>query len=108
MFVLDRSIREKLFSFNVPQISMEMDDNMSKNISISELKTALRQMRKTASPGLDGIPVTLYLKLFDLIAPQMIEIFNSILQNEVPTRSMCTKEKYLCYVQTTNVLKQTM
>ena len=89
-FVLDRSICEKLFSFNVPQISREMDDNMSKDISISELKTALRQMRKTASPGLDGIPVTLYLKLFDLIAPQMIEILNSILQNEVPTRSMRT------------------
>ena len=80
-FVLDRSICEELFSFNVPQISREMDDNMSKDISISELKTALRQMRKTASPSLDGIPVTLYLKLFDLVAPQMIEIFNSILQN---------------------------
>jgi len=67
-----------------------MDNDMSKDISFSELKTALRQMRKTASPGLDGIPVTLYLKLFDLVAPQMIEIFNSILQNEAPTRSMRT------------------
>ena len=63
---------------------------MSKDISVSELKTALRKMRKTASPCLDGIPVTLYIKLFDLIAPQMIEIFNSILQNEVPRRSMRT------------------
>ena len=60
------------------QISREMDDIMSKDISNSELKIALRQMRKTASPGLDGIPVTLYLKLFNLVAPQMIQIFSSI------------------------------
>ena len=67
-----------------------MDDNLSKDVSYSELKTALRQMRKAASPGMDGIPVTLYLQIFDLVAPQMIEVFNLIVQKEVPTRSMRT------------------
>ena len=89
-FVLDRNICDELFSFNVPKISMEMNDNLSKDISYSELKTALRQMRKAASPGMDGIPVTLYLKLLDLIAPQLIEVFNSIIRDEAPTRSMRT------------------
>ena len=67
-----------------------MDADMSKDISYFELKTALRQMRKAASPGLDGIPVTLYLRLIDLLSPQLIEIFNSIIRNEAPTRSMRT------------------
>ena len=89
-FVLDRNICDELFSFDVPKISMEMNDNLSKDISYSELKTALRQMRKAASPGMDGIPVTLYLKLLDLIAPQLIEVFNSIIRDEAPTRSMRT------------------
>ena len=89
-FVLDKKICDELFGFNVPQISKEMDDNLSKDVSYSELKTALRQMRKAASPGMDGIPVTLYLQIFDLVAPQMIEVFNSIVQKEVPTRSMRT------------------
>ena len=89
-FVLDRNICDELFSFYVPKISKEMDDNLSKDISYSELKTALRQMRKAASPGMDGIPVTLYLKLLDLLAPQLIEVFNSIIRDEAPTRSMRT------------------
>ena len=89
-FVLDRNICDELFSFYVPKISKEMDDNLSKDISYSELKTALRQMRKAASPGMDGIPVNLYLKLLDLIAPQLIEVFNSIIRDEASTRSMRT------------------
>ena len=89
-FVLNKNVCDELFSFDVPQITREMDADMSKDISFSELKTALRQMRKAASPGLDGIPVTLYLRLIDLLAPQLIELFNSILRNEAPTRSMRT------------------
>ena len=52
--------------FNVPQITGEMDASISKDISYADLKTALRQMRKEASLGLDGIPITLYLRLIDL------------------------------------------
>ena len=43
-----------------------MDASISKDISYADLKTALRQMRKEASLGLDGIPITLYLRLIDL------------------------------------------
>ena len=64
-FVLNKNVCDELFSFNVPQITREMDADMSKDISYFELKTALRQMRKAASPGLDGIPVTLYLRLIN-------------------------------------------
>ena len=43
-------------------------------------------MRKAASPGLE----TLYLRLIDLLAPQLIEIFNSMIRNEAPTLPMRT------------------
>ena len=80
-FVLNKMVCDNLFSFNVPQITGEMDASIYKDISYAELKTALRQMRKAASPGLDGIPVTLYLRLINLFAPKLIEIFNSIIRN---------------------------
>ena len=76
-FVLNKNVCDELFSFNVPQITREMDADMSKDISYFELKTALRQMRKAASPGLDGIPVTLYNRPFSTPIDRNIQLYYS-------------------------------
>ena len=62
-----------------------------------ELKKALRQLNSKASPGIDGIPSTLYEKLVDTFAPHMLEVFNTILHGEKPTESMRTSTvQFLC------------
>ena len=57
---------------------------------MNELKNALKQLRAAASPGLDSIPSTLYLKLFDLLGPHMCQVFNNILHGEQPSHTMRT------------------
>ena len=90
-FTLDLEACEKLFSFDVPQIGKTMDDAVNCEISIVELKKALKQLNSKASPGMDGIPSTLYETLSDVFAPHMLEVFNFILRGEDrPSESMRT------------------
>ena len=89
-FTLDTDICEKLFSFEVPKISEDMNELLVKEITMSELITALKQMNPKASPGIDGIPSTLYVKLSKLLAPYMLEILNEILRGKEPSESMRT------------------
>ena len=75
-FNLDLVSCEKLFSFEVPQVTESMNDALSREMSSVELKEALKQLNSKASPGIDGIPSTLYEKLADVFAPHMLEVFN--------------------------------
>ena len=83
-FVLDVDKCNKLFSFNIPKIDDTENILFCKDISLKELRNALRQLRASASPGLDAIPSTLYLKLFDLIGPHLCQVLNDILHGEQP------------------------
>ena len=90
-FTLDHTACESLFSFQVPQITKSMDDALNREITIMELKNAIKQLNSNASPGVDGIPSTLYEKLIDVFAPHMLELFNSIVRGEeMPTETMRT------------------
>ena len=87
---IDHQKFEQLFSFNVPQISRSDNNILTKNISKSELRKALRKLKSKASPGIDSIPSGLYVKLFDVFAPIMIEVFNEIIHGQSPPASMRT------------------
>ena len=90
-FTLDLMVCENLFSFEVPQITQSMDASLNKEISIVELKKAIKQLNSKASPGIDGIPSTLYEKLVDVFAPHMLDVFNFIVRGEdMPTETMRT------------------
>ena len=90
-FILDLVSCENLFSFEVPQITESMNDTLSREMSSVELKEALKQLNSKASPGIDGIPSTLYEKLADVFAPHMLEVFNYIIRGEdKPTETMRT------------------
>ena len=90
-FTLDLTVCETLFSFKVPKISESMDDALHREISSLELKGAIKQLNGNASPGVDGIPSTLYEKLVDDFAPHMLEVFNFIVRGEdKPTETMRT------------------
>ena len=90
-FNLDLVACEKLFSFEVPQVTDSINDALSREISPVELKQALKQLNSKASPGLDGIPSTLYEKLADIFTPYMLEVFKYIIRGEdKPTETMRT------------------
>ena len=81
---------EQLFSFDVPKISKNDNMLLTDKIKKSELKKALRKLRSKASPGIDSIPSGLYVSMFDLFAPLMLEVFNEIIQGQQPPASMRT------------------
>ena len=80
IFKLDYESCEKLFSFQVPQISASMDEEVNREITMTELRKALNQLNSNAAPGVDGIPSNLYVKMIDLFAPIMLEVFNYIVK----------------------------
>lgn len=87
---VDKKKFDELFSFNVPKISESENALLTKDVSRSELKKALKKLRSKASPGLDGIPSGLYVRMFDLFAPLLLEVFNDIIHGQPPPASMRT------------------
>ena len=89
-FSLDENACEELFSFDVPKISAEVDELLHEDISSKELEIALKQLNSKASPGIDGIPSTLYVKLIDLFLPHIRLVFNCIVKGGQPSKTMRT------------------
>ena len=87
---VDRSSFEKLFSFEVPKVSNKDNEILTQDVTRSELRKALKKLRSKASPGLDSIPSGLYVQMFDLFAPVMLEVYNDIIQGQPPPASMRT------------------
>ena len=108
-FTLDLTACENLFSFQVPQITESMDNTLSCEISLMELKKAIKQLNSKASPGMDGIPSTLYEKLADVFTPYMLEVFNFIIRGEdKPTETMRTSTvQFLSKPKKANSIKLT-
>ena len=50
-------------------------------ISMEECAEALRDMNSGKAPGLDGFPVEFYRKFWDLIGPDLLEVFNFSFSN---------------------------
>ena len=74
-----------------------------------ELKKAIKQLNSKASPGMDGIPSTLYEKLADVFTPYMLEVFNFIIRGEdKPTETMRTSTvQFLSKPKKANSIKLT-
>ena len=67
-----------------------MNQLLVEDIKMSELIGALKQMNPNASPGIDGIPSTLYVKMSKIFAPSMLEVLNEIIHGKEPSESMRT------------------
>ena len=54
-FALDHNACEKLLSFKVPQIDKSMDDAMNSDVSIMELRKAIKQLNSLARIGWNSV-----------------------------------------------------
>ena len=89
-FRLDLEKCEKLFSFDTPTISENTNKMLEADVTKEEISRALKQLKPKASPGLDGIPSTLYSNMPEMFIPYLVELFNTILKGEKPPESMRT------------------
>uniref|UniRef100_A0A670ZAD8 Reverse transcriptase domain-containing protein n=1 Tax=Pseudonaja textilis TaxID=8673 RepID=A0A670ZAD8_PSETE len=72
-------IRTYLENTNDKTIGEGDKELLNKDITWSELKSAMENQCNNKSPGPDGIPVELYKATIDLVGPLMLEVFNEVL-----------------------------
>ena len=61
---------------SVPKISISDVEIMSTPISLDKLLQALKSMRQSSAPGIDGITVKFYVHFWDLVKDDLFNCFN--------------------------------
>lgn len=74
--VEDQQTIEFISKLNLPCLSDEQQKFLDSLITLSEVKEALESMNKEKAPGLDGLPPELYLVIWDLLGPLLLNSLN--------------------------------
>uniref|UniRef100_A0A3B5PV23 Reverse transcriptase domain-containing protein n=1 Tax=Xiphophorus maculatus TaxID=8083 RepID=A0A3B5PV23_XIPMA len=74
------------FCEELPQIYKETSTDLERPLGIQELHTALQSMQGQKSPGVDGLTVEFFKAYWDLLAQDMLEMYNeSLATGSLPT-----------------------
>ena len=65
----------------LPQLSPRERDLLDIDLSLEELTTAVDQMASGRSPGLDGLPIDFFKTLWNIIGPDLHEVFLDCLKS---------------------------
>ena len=68
-----------------PKITELQNQNLTKQIQITEIQQALQTMENGKSPGIDGIPIEFYKEFFELLKKDLQDIFNNVLFEQKTT-----------------------
>ncbi|TWW69204.1 hypothetical protein D4764_18G0000100 [Takifugu flavidus] len=67
------------FCRELPQLSDEMNSQLDRPLQLDELHAALHGMHGRRAPGVDGLTVEFYRAFSDIVAHDMLEVFNESL-----------------------------
>lgn len=73
----DPVIQGQLLDKLTSTLSQDQADSCDGHISLNEAFTALAGMAKGKSPGSDGLPMEFYLAFWDVIGPDLVDVFNA-------------------------------
>ena len=65
-------------------------EDLNRDISLEEVRTALISAANNKSPGIDGIPYEFYRKFFDVIGTDLIDVYNCIFAEGILSDSQRT------------------
>lgn len=65
---------------NLPELSDDESKDLDIPITLEELHTAVKLTNRGRSPGIDGIPVELYLEQWNIIGPIWLDTINSAIE----------------------------
>ena len=57
----------------IPKLANEEQDLMEHDLSIEEIKNAIKHFQKSKTPGDDGFPVEFYETFIELIGPNLLD-----------------------------------
>lgn len=64
------------FLFNLDWPRLSDSEYLAEPITLPELESAIRSMNKGKSPGIDGIPIELYITFCSDLGPFMLDMIN--------------------------------
>ncbi len=64
------------FFFNLPQIAEDVNNEISKSLSLKEIEEALKKMANGKTPGIDGITVEFYKAFWSLFSISPIRLYS--------------------------------
>ncbi|KAI3354586.1 hypothetical protein L3Q82_019090, partial [Scortum barcoo] len=74
----DNTLQEE-FCSELPQVSTETNSRLTEPLQLCELQAALRSMQGQRAPGIDGLTVEFYKAFWDVLAADILDVFNESL-----------------------------
>lgn len=81
------SMRESRIE-DIPQVSNEENDILTKEFSEEEVKQAIFQMEHNKAPGPDGFPAEFFQVFWEVIKKDLMAMFNDFHKEELPLHSL--------------------
>jgi hypothetical protein len=72
--------REECWSSTSTQVSTEMNDELSRDLTLKEIMDAITTMPRIKTPGSDGIPTEFFQELTEDITPTLLKAFTAMLK----------------------------
>lgn len=67
------------FCGELPQVSVETNSQLDRPLQMEELHAALQSMQGQRAPGIDGLRVEFYKAFWNILTPDILEVFNESL-----------------------------
>ena len=84
----DPEVQEALLGCVAGRLGQEEVRALEAGLSLDEVTRALRSMRQGRSPGHDGLPCDFYSAFWDLMGPDLLEVYQSLLEGGGLSASM--------------------
>ena len=69
---------EFLENYNLPKLNQEETENINRPITSTEIKTVIKNLPTSKSPGPDGFPGEFYKKFREKLTPILLKLFQKI------------------------------
>ena len=76
---LDENSQDWFLSFVTRQIDQADSALLGKNVTMTEVYEAIKDMKTNKSPGIDGLPIEFYVKFWEIIKEDLFEILVNII-----------------------------
>ena len=74
---LDENVQRQFLSSLECKLSDDDANSCEGELTIEECTYALNQMPKNKSPGVDGLPAEFYVRFWNLLGPDLVQVYNS-------------------------------
>ena len=73
-----KGMDEFLENYNLPKLNQEETENINRPITSTEIKTVIKNLPTSKSPGPDGFPGEFYKKFREKLTPILLKLFQKI------------------------------